>query len=303
MFQERIICFGNGARLAGIMTEPQGGGQAIDPPAVLLWNAGLLHKVGPFRLFVDLARRLAALGFWVFRFDLSGKGDSETLREGALERERALADIRSAMDLLSKRKAVHRFVLIGSCSGADEAFPVAVTDPRVAGLVLFDGFGYRTLGYYLRHYGPRMFKLEVWQRFFRRNLGAVLRAVRGDRREEPEREPISLREWPPKEKVEEGLQELLARKIPLLFIYSGGVDQYYNYQNQFRHMFRSLDFRDRLQLEFFKEADHTYPEAGLRNKLIATVADWMVHHYKPTPYPRQGPVSGADLVRNAVQPN
>ena len=246
MVKEKAVGFGNEARLVGIITEPDPEVQAKNPPGVLLWNAGLLHKVGPYRLFVDIARRLATLGFLAFRFDVSGKGDSETQRAGLLERERTLTDIRDAMDFLSKRKTVDKFVLLGSCSGADEAFPVAVVDKRVAGLVLLDGFGYRTLGYYLHHYGPRLFKLDVWLRFFKRDIDAALRAIQNDRGGNFQRGTIFVREFPPRGKIEAELKQLIARQVHLLFVYSGGVDEYYNYRNQFRDMFRSLDFRDRL---------------------------------------------------------
>jgi hypothetical protein len=51
---------------------------AQTPPAVMfvLLNAGAVHRQGPFRLYVHLARRLAALGFSCVRFDQPGIGDS-----------------------------------------------------------------------------------------------------------------------------------------------------------------------------------------------------------------------------------
>ena len=155
--KEKIVRFGKEGCCSGVMTEPNQKAQNNELPAVLLWNAGLLHRVGPYRLYVDLARKFADMGFLVLRFDLSGKGDSEARRENVSERERSTSDIKDAMDLLSKKNGVCKFVLLGLCSGADDAFPVGVQDSRVAGLVLLDGYGYRTLGYYLHHYGPRLF--------------------------------------------------------------------------------------------------------------------------------------------------
>jgi pimeloyl-ACP methyl ester carboxylesterase len=280
MVKEKAVIFGNEVRLVGVIAEPNSNIQTKDLPGVLLWNAGLLHKVGPHRLFVNMARRLATLGFLVFRFDVSGKGDSETQRDGRPETERTLADIRDAMDFLSKQKSIDRFVLIGLCSGADEAFPVAVAEKRVAGLVLLDGFGYRTLGYYLHHYGPRIFKLDVWLRFLKGNIETILKAVRNDGGRNFERGRIFVREFPPKEKIGTELKQLVARQVYLLFIYSEGASNYYNYRNQVRDMFRSVDFRNRLEVEYFKEADHTYTSVGARNKLVTTVCDWMRNHFK-----------------------
>ena len=279
MVKEKTVVFGKQAQLLGIISEPNLEARAEGLPGVLLWNAGLLHKVGPFRLFVDVARRLAALGFLVFRFDLSGKGDSETQKEGLPEKERILADIRGAIDFLAKGEALEKFVLIGSCSGADESFHVAVEDKRVDGLVLLDGFGYRTLGYYLHHYGPRLFRLDVWRKFFKRKMDAVFRAGGNNGGGKFERGRIFVREFPPRESIEAQLRQLTARQVHMLFVYSGGVDEYYNYRNQFRDMFWSLRSNGSIQVGYFKEADHTYGLLGVRAELITTICDWMVRNY------------------------
>ena len=65
--------FGDSERLVGIITAP-------DPPArraaIVLVTAGVSPKSGPFRLYAELARRMARDGFWALRFDLGGIGDS-----------------------------------------------------------------------------------------------------------------------------------------------------------------------------------------------------------------------------------
>ncbi len=71
---EKIALFGESRNLVGVITQP-GDGPAPDFAFVLL-NAGVIHHVGPNRINVKLARRLADSGFTVMRFDLSGIGDS-----------------------------------------------------------------------------------------------------------------------------------------------------------------------------------------------------------------------------------
>src|SRR5690606_40846873 len=56
----------------GILSPAQG---AASPAALVLLNAGLTHRVGPFRCYVQFARRLASRGTHVFRFDLPRVGD------------------------------------------------------------------------------------------------------------------------------------------------------------------------------------------------------------------------------------
>jgi pimeloyl-ACP methyl ester carboxylesterase len=278
--KEIAVGFGPNGRLLGIITSPHSEVLLSDVPAVLLWNAGVLHKVGPFRLFVDIARSLAEAGFPVLRFDVSGKGDSESQKETLLEKERTLKDIQKAMDHMGNRKAASHFVLIGSCSGADEAFEVAAVDPRVTGLIMLDGFGYRTLGYYLHHYGPRLFKFGVWWRFFKGKVRGAMNRLTPAAKDHFERGWIFLREFAPKEVNEAKLQGLLKRQVNMLFVYSGGVEMYYNYRNQFQDMFKNLDFENRITVEYFPEADHTYPEVTSRRILIRTVSDWMRARYQ-----------------------
>jgi len=78
---EKIFTCGPGGALVGVLTEPDVARAPPDAPAVLLWNVGLNHRVGPFRVFVELARRLAEAGFTVLRLDLSGLGDSEVRKD------------------------------------------------------------------------------------------------------------------------------------------------------------------------------------------------------------------------------
>ena len=73
---EQVLLFGTNRCLVGMLTEPEKSQVPADLPAFILFNAGLLHRVGPNRLHVTLARRLARRGFPVLRFDFSGIGDS-----------------------------------------------------------------------------------------------------------------------------------------------------------------------------------------------------------------------------------
>src|SRR5690606_23743533 len=78
VMRESAVLFGPTRSLVGVVTEPAAGSARPDAPAVLILNSGLVHRVGPKRLHVRLARRLAGLGFTCMRIDLSGIGDSRT---------------------------------------------------------------------------------------------------------------------------------------------------------------------------------------------------------------------------------
>ena len=139
--RERAIRFGSGERLVGILTEPADSAGARRPTAVFI-TAGMLHRVGPNRLYVTLARRLSRLGVPSLRFDLSGIGDSQQRTDGIPADEGAVADIRAAMDVAQARHGTSAFVAIGLCSGAVSAFHAALADERVTGVVLINPQGF-----------------------------------------------------------------------------------------------------------------------------------------------------------------
>ncbi len=109
-----------------------------DPGAglgVVVVVGGPQYRVGSHRQFVLLARRLAAGGFPVLRFDYRGIGDSAG---AARDFEAVDEDIRAAVDALVERSGVQRVVLWGLCDAASAAMMYAHRDPRVHGLVLLN---------------------------------------------------------------------------------------------------------------------------------------------------------------------
>jgi pimeloyl-ACP methyl ester carboxylesterase len=130
---EDAILFGTRARLAGIVTTPAPQANAV---GVILLNAGVVHRVGPNRLYVTLARRLSRCGFTVLRFDHSGVGDSLPREDCLSFDESSVLEARDAMDWLAAERGCTAFVFVGLCSGTLTAFRTADIDARVSGLVL-----------------------------------------------------------------------------------------------------------------------------------------------------------------------
>ncbi len=136
--REEALVFGTSS-LVGVLTHPE---RPSDRSAVLLLNAGLIHRVGPSRLYVKLARALAREGFAVLRFDLSGVGDSDTRRDTATFEKNSIAETREAMDEIERRLGIESFDLIGLCSGALVAFCTACVDERVKGVACINSPGF-----------------------------------------------------------------------------------------------------------------------------------------------------------------
>jgi dienelactone hydrolase len=278
---EEAVAFGSTNLLVGVVTDPDTVGKPRNGPAVIFLNAGLLHKVGPYRLYVDLARKLSSMGFTILRFDLSGIGDSLLGDDPRLYDERVLENIREAMDFLSSRKGVCEFVLIGLCAGADNAHRAAVRDKRVKGAVFFDGYGYRTCGYYVHRYVRKMLSVDRWRNFLKRKVLSAVSTADVDTQGTTSRGEIFARKFPPKEQVTKEIQDLVDRGVNLLYVYSGGVKySYYNHRGQFRRMFRTINFKGRVEFVYFDGAEHTFPSVTDRKNLMATVCRWMNRHYR-----------------------
>lgn len=139
--RERAVVFGGERDLFGILTSPPDAARRVDLPAIIMLNAGSIHRIGAHRLYVPMARRWAALGFPVLRVDLSGIGDSP-VAVGAQEnltypRDRG-EDVQAAMDFLAANVKVDKFILTGLCSGGDITFEVGFRSPRVAGAIMIN---------------------------------------------------------------------------------------------------------------------------------------------------------------------
>ena len=146
--KEEALLFGKTRSLVGIITDPQAAKRSQNLPGVIFLNAGIIHRVGFNRIYVKMARDLAAMGFVGFRFDFSGIGDSSVRGDNLSVEKRWVSETQEAMNCLSAARGIARFVLIGSCSGAYASLKTAYCDPRVMGTVLINLQGEKALARY-----------------------------------------------------------------------------------------------------------------------------------------------------------
>ncbi|MFQ6030820.1 MAG: alpha/beta fold hydrolase, partial [Dehalococcoidia bacterium] len=140
--REEAVVFGPTRSLVGVVTDPAQASSMPPQTGVILLNSGLVHRVGPNRLYVKVARSLSRLGAVSLRFDLSGVGDSRVRQDNLPFPESSIEDTQEAMNLLSQTRGVERFVLLGICSGAINSFDVACRDSRVVGAVMINPLAY-----------------------------------------------------------------------------------------------------------------------------------------------------------------
>ena len=274
---EKVITFGPAGSLHGILTEPEAERRIPGAPAVLTWNVGLNHRIGPHRFYVDLSRRLAAAGFTTLRFDASGLGDSEPRRDDARpDGERHVADVHAAMDVLRKQRGFQRFVPVGFCSSVDAAHSISVADTDVAGVVYIEGYAFRTRGFYM-HYPKRFLNKNRWERLLRNRYPHWF----GHDALQPDpslaRERVFIREYPTQEKLRQDVRAISERGTKMLFLYVGG-DTDYAYRDQ---LFEMLEGKPdgNLEVIFYPEADHTFFLNRDRRVAIEQVTTWMTRNF------------------------
>ena len=290
---ERIHTFGPAGSLVGVVTLPPGDdgdpGAGNARPFVLLLNAGLVHRAGPFRMHVELARRLAELGFRVLRFDQAGLGDSAARGGAATDDERAVLDARDAMDSLRVRYGAERFVAGGLCSGALNAHRVCLADARVIGVWLLDGYAYPTRAYYRRLVKSKLARPETWVATATRALAHAkgkldtLRAPRGAEASAPASTPLPegdarqslfYLDWPPRSDARADLETMLERGARILFVYSGGWSKFVA-EEQFDEMFPRLARRGQVTVRYQRHADHTYVSLDERELMFRNVEEFL----------------------------
>lgn len=282
--REKAVRFGTSASLVGVLTEAAPGTGHEDRPAVLLLNSGILHRVGSCRLHVQVARALSAAGFHTLRFDYSGIGDSDQRRDSLPFEESAIIETREAMDYLAKAKGVKRCVLMGLCSGADMAHDTARVDDRVVGLNLLDAWAYKSAGFYVHHYGPKLLRWRVWQNSIRIRL-AMLRGKsetasgRAPGGEGIEYEvPKYVRVFPPKARIEADLRAFVARNMRMSFIWTGGLPEY-NHRGQYVASFRSVPLSKLMHEDHYVDADHILTGLDHQRQFTQHTVEWMTAHW------------------------
>jgi hypothetical protein len=272
--QEVICTFGRNNNLQGITCIPEK--DDADYMLVLL-NAGAIHKVGPFRMNVDIARHVAENHIKSFRFDVGGLGDSEKVQSSSSYEETVINDIKDALNYLESKYGIKRFIVIGLCTGADYSHKIATKDDRVAGCIWLDGYGYPTAKFYFYRYAPILIspkrilkllsKILFFDKLFRKNKAVSLLAGNN----------VNDYVWklPPKKSYIDDMLLISNRGVKCLYIFTGGVFEYYNYGEQFNDAFGKYDFMKHVQVEYLAKANHTYVILQDKQDLKERITKWL----------------------------
>ena len=291
-FNELAVQFGRSASLMGILSRPPSE-LPIRRPAVVILNTGIAHRVGHHRMYVTMARELAALGHLAFRFDLSGIGDSASRGDGLSPIEAHHADLSEALDWLTAKYNVNEVVLIGLCSGADIALSYGHSDKRVAGLVLLDPTIPPTVRFYAHYIGRRLTQLRSWWSFVSgrgRIWQELIIWVKSAFGATPA-QPASAADHRIRKELEQLYLKSLDRNLKLLVVLTGGPLQgRQSYREQIFEALPNVPFQGRVSVEHFRDADHTFTSESARTRLQELVLG-LVRALSSSPHP---PKPGGD---------
>lgn len=314
-YTETPVLFGPEEGLFGMLSQPQSSRTDV---ACLVLNTGVNHRIGPRRINVKVARRLASAGIPTLRFDLAGIGDSVATQTRNAFRAQAVEDMKCAMDFLGERHGLRRFLVFGICSGAENAVAVAMADARITGMLAFDGPTYLTRGVRFERKLRRMaaFPLNAAVRashLWWRDLCDWLGAANASARERtmarlsallPSRTPASSdgsifdsAEAPVVDaaEYERRLLSLVDRGVDVSLMYSvtyNATDRHYGMLSQLR----GSRLLDNVKYRFWPDVDHTATTRDMQVKLLDAIEEWARIAAFGTSAPQQ--MSGTGKGRN-----
>jgi pimeloyl-ACP methyl ester carboxylesterase len=279
--KESVIEFGDEQRLVGTLLTIEPTMRSLSstglPIAVLTFNAGLIPRTGPHRIWVSLARKIGHQGVCSLRFDLSGQGDSRAAASMQAFETQSIEDICQAMAAVQEKTGIERFILIGICSGGVLSYQAALEDERIIGCAMIDPYMYTTARTFLVRMQERVRRegylpvIKGAVHALKRKLGVF--SVAASIAKPPSALPGLARPEP--EDYAAGLQKLLDRKTKIWMIYTGSYLYKYNYKEQFNDYFKRFKLTGPLVVDFETSIDHTVTEKSSQAFVVNKMADWI----------------------------
>jgi pimeloyl-ACP methyl ester carboxylesterase len=276
-FKEQVTVLGRRRSLVSIITRPTTA-DAIDRPAVVILNTGIIHRVGHHRMYVTLSRTLARRGYTVVRFDFSGIGDSAPSEDRMAPLAACLAEVKEVLDSIAQTHKFTRFVLVGLCSGADHAIMYGSNDPRVVGLVLMDPTLPPTPRYYFHYVTQRLLNPRNWLSVVTGRSGLMRLAATQVRRQVQVKknasEELTLQNLQFSPQLAQSYRTASMRSVNMLAVFTS-VSVRHTYQRQILDAFPEAGAAGRLRLEYFPDSDHLFSTPNARDRLYHVIEDWL----------------------------
>jgi pimeloyl-ACP methyl ester carboxylesterase len=284
----------DGATRRGILSRP-----AADQRSglgLILLPCGLKNRIGPNRFYVELARRLAAAGYWVLRVDPLGLGESDGSIEAGtihqiwrtIQNGRFVDDAILAGDTLRARCGLRHVVVGGICGGALTAQLATARRPD-----LFDGVvslntaakldldedapmpvGASEARHNLIAYVRKAASLQAWARVFkgesdlsaiRGTLGGIVRPNAAAANENPEFMP--------------SFRALEQRRVPHLLLFSANDGRWPEFQDVTHPDLRQARRGAGFEIHLVPDANHEFHLPEWKEHVTGHLLDWLQRRF------------------------
>lgn len=273
-----------GAPMIGVLHRGTDGARR----GIVIVVGGPQVRAGSHRQFVLLARRWAAAGVPVLRFDCRGKGDSGGR---FVDFEHLDHDIAAAVDaLVAHSPGLDEVFLWGLCDGASAILMYAHRDPRIAGVAILNPWVRTEEGVartYLKHYYARkLMQPAFWRKALSggMEIGASLAsfvmmlrslAARGGGGGADSPDPTSQsRPAPFPERMADGLARFPGRVLLILCGNDLTAREFLDCASRSRtwgHMIAA----EKVVRHDLAAADHTFSRRTWREKVADWTLDWV----------------------------
>lgn len=293
---ERAVLLGKSKSLVGIITETPPEARANEKPAFIMLNAGFIHRIGPNRLYVLLARRLAAHGFLSVRFDHSGIGDSPPRTDTMNYAESYNSEALEVMDWVSRTYGVDHFCLMGLCSGARTSFNIACKDPRVVGAVLLNARGligsFDWIIYVENRWQMKVFLRKLftprgfWKAFTGKAPYLSMAKVARNRLKNLFKRKTGLSTGEGSE-ISNNLNNLIGRNFYMLWISSEWDSSREYFRLIMNDGHKSSGFHGLVSYEIVTETNHTFDSLSAKEQVINKIEAWAERCWAQVPDPQK----------------
>lgn len=266
--KEEAFHYGESNRGFGMVTLPETPESA---PVAVLFNAGLVHREGPYRLNVLIARALADTGIISIRVDLSGKGDTPS-REGLINRESVALDWSYIKKRINERFSHRNLLLIGLCSGADNAIKIAAEEKDVRGLVLMDPISPKDQDFNKRLMIAKLTNPHKWLNL-PRSLATRFRRAAGIEKD-PLLEATMLRDEPTLHDLQSCMKKIVSCNGKVLAVFTSQASYHYNTQGQFVRALNIKGLGNCCEELHWPLVSHTYQVQTHRERLVKKITSW-----------------------------
>jgi pimeloyl-ACP methyl ester carboxylesterase len=282
--REKALLLGQNRSLIGILTEPDPTVLNVHDLCVIFLNAGFTHRIGPNRIYVKLARSIAAQGIPCLRFDFSGIGDTPPRTDNLPFKEYTVQETREAIDQMQRSMHISRFIIVGLCSGAEVGFQATLHDYRIVGIISINGalltnqeeqslLDYTENRIRQRYYYKHLFRWASWRRFLlgQSNYQGIYRAIieKTNRRRKLHSGHMSPSSYTQQCKT------LLERQGSLLLIFSEGSRSLDLFQLTLQSHIGDLEHTGRLSVKIIENVDHNFTPLWSHGLLCDMVVQWL----------------------------